>query len=128
MSKKLTVTLFFMLMMLTAAVAFAQEHGGTGEETKLVNPEYVPYFVAVVMAAAFSIGIGTIGTGIAMGNAVRGAVDGVSRNPDTFGRILTTMMIGLAMIESLAIYALIVALVLLFANPFQGSFGIILGG
>ncbi len=124
MSKKLTVTLFFMLMMLTAAVAFAQEHGGTGEETKLVNPEYVLYFVAVVLAAAFSIGIGTIGTGIGMGNAVRGAVDGVSRNPDTFGRILTTMMIGLAMIESLAIYALIVALVLLFANPFLLSFGI----
>ena len=127
MSKKLIVTLFFMLMMLTAALAFAQEHG-TGEEAKLVNPEYVPYFVAVVMAAAFSIGIGTIGTGIAMGNAVKGAVDGVSRNPDTFGRILTTMMIGLAMIESLAIYALIVALVLLFANPFLKSFGIIIGG
>jgi F-type H+-transporting ATPase subunit c len=125
MSKKLTVTLFFMLMMLTTALAFAQEHG-TGEEATatLLNPEYVIYFVAVVIAAAISIGIGTIGTGIGMGNAVRGAVDGVSRNPDTFGRILTTMMIGLAMIESLAIYALIVSLVLLFANPFLASFGI----
>jgi len=59
-----------------------------------------------------------------MGNAIKGAVEGVSRNPDTYGRILTTMMIGLAMIESLAIYALIVSLILLFANPFLGIFGV----
>ena len=127
MSKKLTVTLFFVLMMLTAALAFAEETE-TVKETLPLNPEYVIFFVAVVMAAAISIGIGTIGTGIGMGNAVRGAVDGVSRNPDTFGRILTTMMIGLAMIESLAIYALIVSLVLLFANPFLAVFGIAIGG
>ena len=129
MSKKLVVTLSSLFMVLTAALAFAQEHGAEeAVETGLLAPEYVPFFVAVVIAAAFAMGIGSFGTGIGMGNAVRGAVDGVSRNPDTFGRILTTMMIGLAMIESLAIYALIVALVLIFANPFLAIFGAATGG
>ena len=124
MSKKLIVALFFVLMILTATLAFAQAPvAGGPAKTKLLAAEYVPFFVAVALAAAFSMGIGSLGTGIGMGNAIKGAVDGVSRNPDTFGRILTTMMIGLAMIESLAIYALIVALVLIFANPFLPLFG-----
>ncbi|MBN1574017.1 MAG: ATP synthase F0 subunit C [Deltaproteobacteria bacterium] len=127
MSKKLIVTLFFVLMVATAALAFAQDHAEEAVEVKLLAAEYVPFFVAVVFAAAAAMGLGSFGTGIGMGNAVRGAVDGVSRNPDAFGRILTTMMIGLAMIESLAIYALIVALVLIFANPFLRLFGAILG-
>ena len=119
MSKKLVVTLSSLCMVLTAALAFAQGHTtGGAAKTDLLAPEYVPYFVAVVIAAAFAMGIGSFGTGIGMGNAVRGAVDGVSRNPDTFGRILTTMMIGLAMIESTAIYAFVVSMILLFANPF----------
>jgi F-type H+-transporting ATPase subunit c len=109
MFKKLFVSLSTTFStVLVAALAFAQEEHAVEEavEVGLLAPEYVPYFVAVVISAAFVMAIGSFGTGIGMGNAVRGAVDGVSRNPDTFGRILTTMMIGLAMIESLAIYAL----------------------
>lgn len=126
--KKLIVTLFLALMVVTAALAFAQEHAPEeAVEVELLASEYVPFFVAVVVAAALAMGLGSFGTGIGMGNAVKGAVDGVSRNPDAFGRVLTTMMIGLAMIESLAIYALIVALVLIFANPFLRFFGAIAG-
>jgi F-type H+-transporting ATPase subunit c len=51
--------------------------------------------------------------------AVGGAVEGVSLNPGASGKILTTMMIGFAMIESLAIYALVVALIILYANPYK---------
>jgi F-type H+-transporting ATPase subunit c len=128
MSKKLIVTLFFVLMAITAALAFAQEEvAEEAVEVELIAVEYVPFFVAVVIAAALAMGLGSFGTGMGMGNAVKGAVDGVSRNPDAFGRILTTMMIGLAMIESLAIYALIVALVLMFANPFLRFFGAVVG-
>ncbi|MBQ3033773.1 MAG: ATP synthase F0 subunit C, partial [Deferribacterales bacterium] len=53
-------------------------------------------------------------TGIGMGRAVGGAVEGISRNPGAQPKILSTMIIGLALIESLAIYALVVALILLF--------------
>ena len=73
---------------------------------------------ATVVAAGFSIGIATIGTGIGQGMAVNGALQGISRQPEAAGTISTNLIIGLAFIESLAIYALVVALLLLFADPF----------
>ena len=73
---------------------------------------------ASVVVAGFSIAIATIGTGIAQGMAVNGAMQGISRQPEAAGTIGTNLIIGLAFIESLAIYALVVALLLLFADPF----------
>ena len=72
-----------------------------------------------VLAAGLAMGLGAIGPGIGGGNAVGGAVEGVSRNPGAYGQILTTMMIGFAMIESIAIYALVIALIILYANPYR---------
>jgi F-type H+-transporting ATPase subunit c len=72
-----------------------------------------------MLAAGFGMAIGAFGTGIGQGMAVKSAVEGVSRNPGASGKILTTMMIGLAMIESLAIYVLVVCLIILFANPYK---------
>src|SRR5450759_5502494 len=63
------------------------------------------FFTMCVLAAGIGMALGTLGTGIGQGLAVKSAVEGVSRNPGASGKILTTMMIGLAMIESLAIYA-----------------------
>jgi F-type H+-transporting ATPase subunit c len=62
--------------------------------------------------------IGSFGTGLGQGLAIKSAVEGVARNPGASGKILTTMMIGLAMIESLAIYVFVVCMIILFANPF----------
>ena len=72
-----------------------------------------------VLAAGVTMGFGTLGPAIGGGNAVGKAVEGVARNPGASGKILTTMMIGLAMIESLAIYALVVVLIMLFVNPYK---------
>ncbi len=77
-----------------------------------------PVIQWTVLAAGLAIGLGAIGSGIGMGTALGGACEGTSRNPEAGGRILTTMIIGLAMIESLTIYALVVALILLFGNPY----------
>lgn len=77
------------------------------------------FFTISVLAAGLAIALGTLGTGIGQGLAVARAVEGVSRNPGASGKILTTMLIGLAMIESLAIYALVVSLIILFANPYK---------
>jgi len=74
-----------------------------------------------VLAAGLAIGLGAIGSGIGMGTAIGGACEGTSRNPEAGGRILTTMIIGLAMIESLTIYALVVALILMFGNPYTAA-------
>ena len=76
------------------------------------------FFTMCILAAGIGMAIGTIGTGLGQGIAVSRAVEGVSRNPGASGKILTTMMIGLAMIESLAIYALVVSLIILYANPY----------
>jgi F-type H+-transporting ATPase subunit c len=76
-----------------------------------------------VLGAGLAIGLGAIGSGIGMGTAIGGACEGTSRNPEAGGRILTTMIIGLAMIESLTIYALVVALILLFGNPYAKLIG-----
>jgi F-type H+-transporting ATPase subunit c len=77
------------------------------------------FFTMCVFGAAIGMAIGTLGTAIGQGMAVKSAVEGVSRNPGASGKIMTTMMIGLAMIESLAIYALVVCLIVLFANPYK---------
>jgi F-type H+-transporting ATPase subunit c len=77
------------------------------------------FFTMCMLAAGFGMAIGAFGTGIGQGLAVSRAVEGVSRNPGASGKILTTMMIGLAMIESLAIYVLVVCLIILYANPYK---------
>ena len=76
------------------------------------------FFSWCMLAAGIGMGLGSFGTGIGQGLAIQKAVEGVARNPGASGKILTTMMIGLAMIESLAIYVFVVAMIILFANPF----------
>ena len=71
-----------------------------------------------VIAAGFGMAIGAFGTGLGQGLAIKSAVEGVARNPGASGKVMTTMMIGLAMIESLAIYVFVVAMIILFVDPF----------
>ncbi|MDD2319067.1 MAG: ATP synthase F0 subunit C [Geobacteraceae bacterium] len=77
------------------------------------------FITICILAAGIGMGIGVIGPGIGMGHAIKGALDGTSRNPGVYGKLLTTMMIGLAMIESLAIYVLVICLIILYANPYK---------
>ena len=71
-----------------------------------------------VVVAGLTVGLGTLCTAVAQGMAVNGAVQGIARQPEAAGTIQTNLIIGLAFIESLCIYALVIALLLLFANPF----------
>ncbi|PLX73487.1 MAG: ATP synthase F0 subunit C [Desulfuromonas sp.] len=72
------------------------------------------FYSMCVLAAAFGMAIGSFGTGLGQGIAVSKAVEGVARNPGASGKIMTIMLIGLAMIESLAIYVLVVAMLIIF--------------
>jgi len=76
------------------------------------------FFAWCMIAAGFGMAIGSFGTGLGQGLAIKSAVEGVARNPGASGKILTTMMIGLGMIESLAIYVFVVCMIILFAHPF----------
>nr|YP_009369931.1 ATP synthase CF0 subunit C [Boldia erythrosiphon]ARO90619.1 ATP synthase CF0 subunit C [Boldia erythrosiphon] len=75
---------------------------------------------ASVIAAGLSVGLAAIGPGIGQGTASAQAVEGIARQPEVEGRIRGTLLLSLAFMESLTIYGLVVALSLLFANPFNG--------
>jgi F-type H+-transporting ATPase subunit c len=74
-------------------------------------------FVSIA-AAALAVSFGAIGPALAEGRAVAAAMDAIARQPDSAGTVSRTLFVGLAMIETMAIYCLVIALLLLFANPF----------
>lgn len=69
------------------------------------------------VAAILGVSIGVIFPALAMGKAISSAMDALSRQPESERSIMRTLFIGLAMIESLAIYVLVIALIILFRNP-----------
>ena len=73
--------------------------------------------ISVIMAA-IAVSFGAIGPALAEGRAIVAAMDAIARQPESAGTISRTLFVGLAMIETMAIYCLVIALLLLFANPF----------
>lgn len=74
--------------------------------------------IVSIAAAALAVSFGAIGPALAEGRAVAAAMDAIARQPDSAGTVSRTLFVGLAMIETMAIYCLVIALLLLFANPF----------
>ncbi|MCC2616861.1 ATP synthase F0 subunit C [Aestuariibacter halophilus] len=73
--------------------------------------------VASTVAALLAIGLGVMLPAIAMGKAISQALESLARQPESEKTIMRTLFIGLAMIESLAIYVLVIVLIVLFRNP-----------
>ena len=74
--------------------------------------------VASIVMAAFCMAIGSIAPALGEGKAVAQALAAIAQQPDESATISRTLLIGLAMIESIAIYCFVIAIVLIFANPF----------
>ncbi len=74
--------------------------------------------MASVISAGLCIGIGAIGPAIGEGRAVASALSSMAQQPDETNTITRTLFVGLAMIESTAIYCFVVSMILIFANPF----------
>ncbi len=72
-----------------------------------------------ILGAAMAVSFGAVGPALAEGRAVAAAMDAIARQPEAAGTISRTLFVGLAMIETMAIYCLVIALLLLFANPFH---------
>ncbi len=68
------------------------------------------------LGAALAIGLGAIGPGIGVGLLVMGALQAIGRNPEAAGEIRTNMILGIVFAEAIAIYALVVALLLVFVG------------
>ena len=71
-----------------------------------------------IFTAGLTIAIGSISTALAQGKAISQAMAAIAQQPDEAATITRTLFVGLAMIESFAIYCLVVAMILIFANPF----------
>jgi F-type H+-transporting ATPase subunit c len=74
--------------------------------------------VASIVSAALCMAIGSIGPAIGEGKAIAQALRSIAQQPDEAGTISRTLFIGLAMVESVAIYCFVIAIILIFANPF----------
>jgi len=71
-----------------------------------------------ILGAVVAVAFGAIGPALGEGRAVAAAMDAIARQPEAAGTISRTLFVGLAMIETMAIYCLVIALLVLFANPF----------
>ena len=102
MKKRIAIVLLTVaLVCLIAPFALATEEAAAADSS---------VGAMAVIGAAIGIGVAALGTGIGQGIGLSKACEGVARNPGASGKITTTLIIGLAMIESLAIYALLVSL------------------
>jgi F-type H+-transporting ATPase subunit c len=111
MSKKnLVAVLSLLLVFGLTSIAFAEDGSSKAIGIGIL-------FGAIAIGCGLGIGIAALGTGIGMGNAVNAALNGIARNPEASGKIQMNMILGLALIESLCIYALVISLIMVIKVP-----------
>lgn len=111
LSKKIALvatnaTLFLFCL---SSMAFAQDQAAEVVEAASQTIDPMRF-----MAAGVAIGFAALGTGIGQGRAAAGALEGISRNPSAYSKIFMPLIISLALIESLCIYALLIAFFCIF--------------
>ncbi len=77
--------------------------------------------MASVITAGLTIAIGSIANALGQSRALAQALQSMAQQPDESNSITRTLFVGLAMVESTAIYCFVISLILIFANPFWGS-------
>lgn len=103
-------------LFLFPGIACASE--GAEAAQQLAQPAYAGYLTVSVVVAGFALAIAAAVCGLAQGNAVKSAVEGIARQPEATPKIQMVLMIGLAFIESLVLYTLFIGIIVLFVNPF----------
>ena len=99
--KKLIVSMFTTVTLLMLALpAFAADHAAGGDQT------FLGY---IALAAGICMGAGTFGGALGQSRAAAAALEGIARNPQAASRVQTPMIIALAMMESLVLFALVIA-------------------
>jgi F-type H+-transporting ATPase subunit c len=109
---RIVLVVLVLALGLFGGVASAQQAAAAEARSSWLGP-----FTVVAAGIGMALAAGLCGLGQA--RAIAAALDGISRQPGAAARIQTAMIIGLALIESLAIYTLVIAIILLFANPFR---------
>lgn len=111
MSKRSAVTVAFMLVAGFATPLYAQGAGGGSLEVEIAKWS--------IITAGFALGIGAGLAALGQGRAVAAAAEGIARNPGAAGDIRGVLLLGLVLIESLAIYVFVISLILFFLQPFS---------
>ena len=101
----------FMAAALSAGAAMAAEAGSAGGWS---------VGTMSILTGGFAMAVASAVAAIGQSRAIVAALDGIARQPNAAPRIQTAMIIGLALIESLAIYVLLIALIIFFVKPFGG--------
>jgi F-type H+-transporting ATPase subunit c len=125
MNKKIILLVLILILACTFFV-FSQEKAGAEKKADAAaqkvengsNDNSFWFYAVVCGAAVIGLGVAALGGGIGQGIAVSKAVEGIARQPEASGKIQTLLLVGLAFIESVVIYVLVIALILLYANPF----------
>ena len=115
--KKLLVLACWVLLLGAAGTVLAAD-----QAVHKASDSSVWFFALTALGSGLAIGLGAIGAGIGQGIAVGKTQEAMARQPEMSGKLQVNMFIGLAIIESLAIYALVVSLILLYGNPFKDLF------
>ena len=103
----------FAFVMLYAFVALAAGDGDAAAKAAANAPNWdVISGSAAYIGAGFAIGLAALGCGIGQGFGTASAMEGIARNPGAAGKIQPMFILGLALIESLAIYGLVIAIIL----------------
>lgn len=107
MLQEITVTLFAVLASPALLWAAEETAGAVGEGA------FTFVKAGLALGAGLGIGIAAFGGALGQGRAAASALEGIARNPEASGKVMTPMIIALALIESLVIYALVIAFMLL---------------
>lgn len=99
MKKKLLALTASLSTLAITATAFAQDAASNENDFKMY----------AYIGAALAIGVAAFGGALGQGRAAAAALEGIARNPNASGKIFVPMILGLALIESLVIYALLIA-------------------
>ena len=100
-----------LVVLLLSSPVFAQ---AANDAERIRSQGLAQNFGLIALGAGLGIGLAALGGGIGQGRAAAGALEGIARNPGAAGQIRGPMILGLALIESLVIYALIIAFILAF--------------
>ncbi len=111
-------TAFAVLLLVAGAIsaAFAGE-GNADAMSRAI------FYGGMAIGAGVAIGAAAGGGAAGLGNAIRGVLEGMARNPNMGGKLLTTMFIGMALIETFVLYALLIAIIFLFTGIFDSKAG-----
>jgi F-type H+-transporting ATPase subunit c len=118
MAKNLKVLLLLFLVAGAYTGAFAElSHEDANNLSKAI------FYGGLAIGAGVAIGAAAGGGGAGLGSAVQGVIEGMARNPNMGPKLLTTMFIGMALIETFVLYGFLIAIIFMFTGIYDGRAG-----